>query len=183
MSAVVLGPEEGRTVHSPTAGSVTYKVRGAETGGTVTVLEAVAPRGGPPLHRHTDADEFIYVLEGQLRVRVGEELLDASAGSFVFIPKGLAHTWQNASDAPARLLGVFTPASPGMEEFFERAAELPAETRLADGFARFAGAAGIEVLGPPLAQPHATARAGTCAPTREGALPSSSSWTATPQSA
>jgi predicted ATPase len=31
--------------------------------------------------------------------------------------------------------------------------------------------AGIEVLGPPLAQPHATARAGVRAPTREGAFP------------
>jgi quercetin dioxygenase-like cupin family protein len=159
MSAVILGPEEGRIVDSPTAGRMSYKVRGAQTGGTVTVLEAVAPRGGPPLHRHTDADEFIYVLEGQLRGRLDEQLLDAPAGSFVFIPKGLAHTWQNASDGPARFLGVFAPASPGMEEFFERAAELPAETRLAEGFGRFAADAGIEVLGPPLAQPHPIAQA------------------------
>ena len=46
-----------------------------------------------------------------------------------------------------------------MEEFFERAAELPAQTRLADGFGRFAADAGIEVLGPPLAQPPSIAQA------------------------
>jgi uncharacterized RmlC-like cupin family protein len=41
------------------------------------------------------------VLEGRL-VRLGEELLDASAGSFAFIPKGLTHTCQNASDTADR---------------------------------------------------------------------------------
>ena len=108
VSAVILGPNEGRIVDSPTAARLSYKVRGAQTGGTVTVLEAVAPRGGPPLHRHTDADEFIYVLEGQVQVRLDAQTLDAAAGSFVFIPKGAAHTWQTAGTA--RILGVFTPA-------------------------------------------------------------------------
>jgi hypothetical protein len=41
-----------------------------------------------------------------------------------------------------------------MERFFERAAELPAETRRDDAFSRFAAAAGMEVHGPPLAAAH-----------------------------
>ena len=119
----------------------------------MTALESIAAPGeGPPLHRHVDADEFMYVLEGRLRFRLDEDLHDAPAGSFVFIPKGLTHTWQNAGEEPARLLVGFTPASPGMEGFFERAAQLPDATRLAEAFRDFAGEAGMEVLGPPLAQ-------------------------------
>jgi hypothetical protein len=63
------------------------------------------------------------------------------------------HTWQNAGDDPARILVLFTPAAAGMEEFFERSAGLGDETRAADAFQRFAGDAGMEVLGPPMARP------------------------------
>ena len=151
VSSIVLGPGEGRTVPSPPGGRLSYKIRSDQTAGAVTVLEAVAPPGsGPPLHRHNDADELIYVLEGELRVRLDAELRDAPPGSFVFIPKGLAHTWQNAGKSPARLLGVLTPASPGLEEFFERAAGIAEHRRLAEGFKRFAHEARMEVLGPPL---------------------------------
>ena len=151
VSPIVLGPGEGRTIGSPTRGRVSYKVRSAETAGTVTVIEAVSPPGGgPPLHRHNDADEFIYVLEGELRVRLDAELRDAPPGSFVFIPKGVAHTWQNPGHSPARFLGVLTPASPGLEQFFERAAGIAEHRRLAEGFQRFAAEARMDVLGPPL---------------------------------
>jgi hypothetical protein len=69
----------------------------------------------------------------------------------VFIPRGVPHTWLNAGDEPARFLALFTPAAPGMERFFERAAELPKEPRAAAALKRFAADAGMEVLGPPLA--------------------------------
>jgi hypothetical protein len=39
-----------------------------------------------------------------------------------------------------------------MERFFERSAELPEDTRMADAFKTLARDAGMEVLGPPLAQ-------------------------------
>ena len=53
--------------------------------------------------------------QGRLRVRLEETIHEAPAGSFVFIPKGVPHTWQNAGDDPARILVVFTPAAAGME--------------------------------------------------------------------
>jgi quercetin dioxygenase-like cupin family protein len=151
VSSIVLGPGEGRSIATPVRGHLSYKVRSWETAGTVTVFEAVAPPGGgPPLHRHNDSDEFIYVLEGELRVRLGAELRAAPPGSFVFIPKGLAHTWQNAGQSPARFLAGLTPASPGLEEFFERAAGIAENRRLTEGFQRFADEARMDVLGPPL---------------------------------
>ncbi len=76
---------------------------------------------------------------------------EAPAGSFVFIPRGAAHAWQNAAMTP-RALALFTPAAPGMEQFFGRSADLADDARAADAFKKFANDAGVEVLGPPLAQ-------------------------------
>jgi hypothetical protein len=49
-------------------------------------------------------------------------------------------------------LALFAPAAAGMERFFERSAELADDTRAAAAFKKFASEAGMEVLGPPLAQ-------------------------------
>jgi quercetin dioxygenase-like cupin family protein len=144
-------PGEADVVGNPLGGSVTYWARSEETGGAMTALESVvAPGEGPPLHLHVDQDEFIYVLEGMLRVKLAEAIREAPAGSFVFIPRGVAHTWKNAGDGPARFLFGFAPAASGMERFFERGAEFEAEAWIAEGFGRFAGDAGMELLGPPL---------------------------------
>jgi mannose-6-phosphate isomerase-like protein (cupin superfamily) len=102
---------------------------------------------GPALHRHANEDEFMYVLEGRLRFRLDETDHTAPAGSFVFIPRGVPHTWQNAGDGHARILFVFRPGSPGMEHFFERSAELPEDTRMADAFKTLASDAGMTGVG------------------------------------
>jgi hypothetical protein len=41
----------------------------------------------------------------------------APAGSFVFVPRGILHTFWNESAAPAKQLTVFHPA--GIEAYFE----------------------------------------------------------------
>jgi quercetin dioxygenase-like cupin family protein len=139
-------------VNNPLGGTVTYWIRGEESAGALTVFESVVAAGqGPPLHLHTDAGEFVYVVEGTLQIRVGEVLDDAPPGTFVFIPRGVAHTWQTTGTSPTRFLFGFTPASPGMERFFEHAAGFEAEVWVAAGFARFAEDARMEILGPPLA--------------------------------
>ncbi len=150
---IVIGAGEGQTVANPAGGGLTYKARSGQTGGALTVWESTAaPWEGPPLHLHVNEDEFMYVLEGWLRFRLDETDHTAPAGSFVFIPRGVPHRWQNAGDGHARILFVFTPGSPGMERFFERSAELPEDTRTADAFKTLASGAGIKVLGPPLAR-------------------------------
>jgi quercetin dioxygenase-like cupin family protein len=151
VSPLVRRPGEGQLVSAP-AGQLTYKARGEETGGAVTILETVvAPGDGPPLHVHVDDDEFIYVLAGRLRVRLEEDVHDAPAGSLMFFPRGVTHTWRNAGDSEARLLVGWTPAAPGMERFFQRSSELADEARLSDAVKHFATDAGMTVLGPPLA--------------------------------
>jgi quercetin dioxygenase-like cupin family protein len=143
-------PGEGQTVNNPLGGPLTFKARDEQKGGALTAFESTAAPGeGPPRHRHPNQDEVIYVPAGRLRVRFEETDHEAPAGSFVFIPRGTTHTWQNAGNEPARILVLFAPAAAGMERFFERSAELTGETRGPDAFKKFASEAGMEVLGPP----------------------------------
>ena len=108
---LVLAPGEG--LDSARDGRMAIKARGAQTAGAFALLEMVQPREipGPPLHVHHECDETYYVLEGTLTVRLGERTIDAPPGSFVFIPRGLAHTFTNRATQPVRFLGTISPAS------------------------------------------------------------------------
>lgn len=95
-------------------------LRSEETGGVVSMIEtAPGPGAGPALHRH-DFDEAFYVLEGELTFQVEEQRLTVGPGELAFVPRGVAHTFANFSDAPARQLIVCTPA--GFERHFARMA-------------------------------------------------------------
>ena len=66
------------------------------------------PRLIAPLHLHRNDDEAWYILEGTLRVRVGNEEVEARAGSGVLVPRGTPHTYWNPSSEPARYLLVMS---------------------------------------------------------------------------
>src|SRR5512134_2434904 len=143
----------GESVRNPLGGAIEFKARAEQTAGALTAFEtAPAPGEGPPLHLHVVEDEMLYFLEGRFRVKFDGAIHDAPAGSFLFVPKGVPHTWQNIDDVPGRLLVMFLPAAAGMERFFERFADAADEASAAKAFAALAGDAGMEVLGPPLAE-------------------------------
>jgi quercetin dioxygenase-like cupin family protein len=147
--ALAVGPGEGETARSPIGGDVTFIARGEQTNGALTALDVGVPPGeGPALHLHTREEESIYVLEGDLRWKLGDELRATPAGSFVFIPRGLAHCFQNVGQTRARMLVTFTPA--GMEGFFDRLSDLTAFDL--ERFRRAAAEHGMEVVGPTLAE-------------------------------
>jgi quercetin dioxygenase-like cupin family protein len=144
-------PGDDTPIANPVGGEITFKVRGEHTGGRLTVLETIAaPGDGPPLHTHAAEDEGLLVLDGTVRFRLGEALETAPPGSFVYIPRGTPHAWQNIGDRPARMFVLFTPA--GMERFFDGFAALDAAGP--EAFARVGAEAGMDVVGPPLAQSH-----------------------------
>jgi quercetin dioxygenase-like cupin family protein len=68
---------------------------------------------GPPLHLHPTHGEGFYVLDGQLTVQVGEQIVTGRPGSWMFAPR---HTLANHTDAPTRVLCVFAPG--GFERRF-----------------------------------------------------------------
>jgi quercetin dioxygenase-like cupin family protein len=149
-------PGGGLAVENPTGAVTTFKALADATGAALTAIEGAAvPGEGPPLHVHRSQDELIYTLQGVHRVKLGGQLFDAPTGSFIFIPRGTAHTWQNVGDTLSRFFAAFVPAAPEFEEFFARYGELPADDRGASAFARLADEThAMEVVGPPLSQPH-----------------------------
>ena len=150
---LVVGPGEGPTVQGPAGGPLTFKVRGEQTGGTLLVIEnEIAPGDGPPEHTHANEAEWWHVVEGDFRFRLAGEMSVAPAGTFVYVPPGVPHAFQNVGDAPARIIVSFSPA--GMERFFDEFAALPDGQLDRDAFARLGHAAGMDVVGPPLAVSH-----------------------------
>jgi len=54
-------------------------------------------------------------------VLLGEEVVTAEAGCWVFKPRGQWHTFWNAGDTPCHILEVISPA--GFENYFREVAE------------------------------------------------------------
>ena len=92
-------------------------LRGTTIGGDDFVLAEWADDGEStsaerpiaPLHVHDRDDEAWVVLEGTLGFRLGDELVEAPAGSAVLVPAGTPHSFWNATSAPARYVLVMTP--------------------------------------------------------------------------
>ena len=79
----------------------------------LTITEARYAAGeqvaGPHIH-HDHVDAF-YVLEGELTFLIGREdqSVTVGAGGFVAAPPGLAHSFRNGGDRPARWLTIHAP--------------------------------------------------------------------------
>jgi uncharacterized RmlC-like cupin family protein len=120
MKAIVLGPGEGKFIPVGSSGTgVTVKASTAETDGLCTVWEGRVPPGtvGAGPHYHRGRDEFFYVFEGELVLRIGDERRTAPTGTFAFIPRGTIHGFHNESAAGAALLVMHHPA--GFDQFLE----------------------------------------------------------------
>jgi quercetin dioxygenase-like cupin family protein len=104
--------------------SATFKADEGETDNAYSISEwwLEANCTGPGAHSHPEDDVF-YVLEGTMSIRVGDEWLDATRGSFVLIPGGTTHDFENRSDARAGVLNfspsVFEPAMKGISDWFQ----------------------------------------------------------------
>lgn len=75
-------------------------------------------------HVHRVQEETFYLIEGACAWHVGDETIQATPGTFVFIPPGVPHDITNVSETPARVLMTVSP--PGHEHYFEELARLAA---------------------------------------------------------
>ncbi len=67
----------------------------------------IAAKSRVPRHTHTNTEEAMVVLEGELQALVGLQRESIAAGDVVLAPAGTVHGFINLSDSPARLLFVF----------------------------------------------------------------------------
>jgi mannose-6-phosphate isomerase-like protein (cupin superfamily) len=117
-TAKVVGPKDGKAGFLGSIG-VRFMINGDESGGGFSLVEHPMSAGAlaAPLHRHTQEDEYSFVLEGRVGALLGDEVLIAGPGDLVFKPRNQWHTFWNAGDEPARILEIISPA--GFERFFE----------------------------------------------------------------
>jgi mannose-6-phosphate isomerase-like protein (cupin superfamily) len=89
---------------------ITHKVTAQSFGGAFTIIEAgLSPGEMIPPHTHTREDECNFVLEGELTLDVGGEIVVAKADSFVIKPRGVYHALCNTATVPVRFLEFHTP--------------------------------------------------------------------------
>lgn len=117
--AQVVEPTQGRQIIVPMH-PTRHVVPAAATASGLSVYEiALDPRApGTPPHIHTNEDEFLYVIEGEVSVQIEGEVHRVREGAMVIKPRGQLHAFWNSSDASARLL--LTVSGDGdFEAFFD----------------------------------------------------------------
>ena len=156
-SGYVLAPGEGQATWF-LGTLMTVKAGGEQTGNAFTLLEwTAAPGFAPPPHIHHAEDEAFYILEGTMTVTCGDHSWEATPGSFVFLPRGVAHGFTVMGTTPIRGLQLTVPA--GFEHFLaevgEPAQALTLPPPAAPDVEKLLAAAGknrIDILGPPPGQ-------------------------------
>jgi quercetin dioxygenase-like cupin family protein len=151
-----LGPGEGEALWFNGALGL-VKASAVQTDGRFAAVEILAPKGFlSPLHIHRAEDEFFLVLSGEVRVKHGETVIEAVAGSLVYGPRNVAHAFR-VDSAEAHILLFFGPG--GVEGFFRDAGKPagflgipPADEQFIDREALMAIGRGYhqEYVGPPL---------------------------------
>lgn len=87
----------------------TVLASGDTTGGELSVFDQVMPRrSGPPPHVHPRLHEYFYLLDGEIKFQVGDEVHTAGAGTMVSVPPGCAHAFTVVTET-VRALNLYTP--------------------------------------------------------------------------
>ena len=143
--AHVLLPGEARVIDIGGFG-VTVHADAATTNGAFALIETAETKGlGPPLHIHHDCAESFFVLSGAYEMHIAGREFACPAGSFVYVPAGMVHTFRTV-ESGSRKLNLYTPA--GMVGYFD---ELGAGIAAGVGDAELDAIAGryeMEIIGP-----------------------------------
>ncbi len=103
---------------------VTIHVTAEETNGRFSLVEAVARRGEleeSPMHVHSYEAEYIYLLEGEMSIQVGDQRTRAAAPGFIALPQDVPHRFDIVSER-ARFLHLYVPG--GYDGFYRELSEL-----------------------------------------------------------
>lgn len=144
--AFVLRPGEARVI--PLGGfDVLVHADGTATGDAFSLIETTESAAGlgPPLHVHRDCAESFYVVAGAYRMHIDGRDYECPAGTFVYVPRRVVHTFQSAV-AGSRKLNLYTPA--GMVGYFDELHEALSTGVSGSGLDAIAGRYHMDVVGP-----------------------------------
>ena len=146
-SSLVLNASEGEVTFEASGEYWIWKATAETTNGRYDqAVTLTLPQVGPPEHTHQQ-DELLYILEGTYRVKLGEYVFTASAGTSVRIPGGMSHTWRSLTTG--RMLVTFLPG--GLRGFFEEMRPLYLAPQLdMQALTALGTKYGLVVTGPPL---------------------------------
>ncbi|MEO5999577.1 MAG: cupin domain-containing protein [Chitinophagaceae bacterium] len=134
--------------NSPIMHGLDLKLSGKDTDGDLCIFESTAPKkSGSPMHIHHHQDEWFYVFEGEMIIKVGNDTFHMKPGDSVFAPRGVPHADYIVSDGTRRL-SLFQPAG-SIEGFFGKLSKMktfPASRKLKKLYHEF----GMDIIGPPL---------------------------------
>lgn len=118
---------DGVIIPGPTGQQMIVKVSGAASRGAYSLIEySHSPSApGPPPHVHRQHEEAFFVLEGELTLAVGADLVTVRAGQTAVVLRGQVHQPSNRSGRPVRFVFL---SSPPMDEFFTELARLVTRT-------------------------------------------------------
>lgn len=121
LSGVAVPAAGGRAIGKE--GQWIIKLSTLESGGRVSVIDAVIPPGLiiPP-HAQDGYDDVTRVVKGNMVMEIGGEIFKASEGTVVFRPRGVMHAAWNPGPGVARISSVVWPA--GIEAHLEALARL-----------------------------------------------------------
>jgi mannose-6-phosphate isomerase-like protein (cupin superfamily) len=107
---IVLPPGAGRHYACGPMQSV-FLADGEETGGryAVSIWWVNPHQSGPGPHVHAANEELFYVIEGTVTFRVGSRYVDGPSGTFVRVPAGVTHDFENRTSERAGVFNVFIP--------------------------------------------------------------------------
>jgi quercetin dioxygenase-like cupin family protein len=118
---------ERRIWREPPPGDFVLKVSPRNNGSQQLVMgtEDMHPGDEFPLHKHLAQDELVYIENGTVHARVGDQERDLHAGGTVFIP---ANTWVDIKNAGTEIVSVvFVFSAPGFEDYMRCDSVLPNE--------------------------------------------------------
>ena len=98
-----------------------------ETGDSFSALELTITPGSIVVpHTHSREDEVSYVIEGEIGVKIGDQVVTVPSGSYVFKPRNVPHTFWNPGTRDARTLEMIAP--PDFASYFEELSKILSES-------------------------------------------------------
>ncbi len=129
---VAIAPGEN-AITTPSNDLVNVLADGSHTRGLASFLEyrLAARSPGPPTHWHPAYDELFYIVSGRMGMRTPDSEGEYGPRSFVFVPRGMPHTFWNPTDDECVFVSAWTPA--GAEQAWLMAHHLMNEFGVVDG--------------------------------------------------